>query len=74
MPLYEYTCRKCVHTFEALVMGPQDEDVRCPACDGTEIDRGFGLPARGKVLDTAPATNCRGDGPACGAPWCGRKT
>ena len=32
MPLYEYACRKCDHTFEALVFG--DEAVECPECQG----------------------------------------
>ena len=73
MPLYEYACRRCEHTFEALVTG-QTADVRCPECAGTELDRLIGLPARGRVADTPTATNCRGDGPPCGAPWCGRKT
>jgi putative FmdB family regulatory protein len=74
MPLYEYTCRACEHTFETLVGPRGDDEVRCPECDGAELDRLFGLPAPGRVTASAPATNCRGDGPPCGAPWCGRKT
>jgi putative FmdB family regulatory protein len=74
MPLFEYTCRKCAHTFEALVTaGKRGEPERCPSCDGTELERMIGLPAPGRVTEGAPATNCRGDGPPCGAPWCGRK-
>lgn len=74
MPLYEYTCRACEHNFEALVTASGDADVRCPECDGADLGRLFGLPARGRVSESAPATNCRGDGPSCGAAWCGRKT
>ena len=73
MPLYEYSCRKCEHRFETIVIGSGD-DVRCPACEAAELDRLIGLPARGRVTGSAPATNCKGDGPPCGAPWCGRKT
>jgi putative FmdB family regulatory protein len=73
MPLYEYTCRKCEHTFEALVSGRTATVVKCPKCESEELDRLIGLPAPGRVQERAPATNCRGDGPPCGAPWCGRK-
>jgi len=72
MPLYEYNCRKCEESFEVLVTARATEEVRCPKCDGTDLDRLFGLPARGRVVESATATNCRGDGPPCGAPGCGR--
>ena len=72
MPLYEYRCRKCEREFEALVSSRGEEVVQCPSCDGDQLDRLFGLPAKGRVLDSSPATNCRGDGPPCGAPRCGR--
>jgi putative FmdB family regulatory protein len=72
MPLYEYTCRKCEHSFEAVVTTATAADVSCPSCDGRDLDRLIGLPAPGRVVDGRPATNCRGDGPPCGAPHCGR--
>lgn len=74
MPLFEYQCRACGRPFEVLVSPRSAAPVRCPACDGEEIDRLIGLPAAGKAAEDQPATNCRGDGPPCGAPWCGRKT
>jgi len=73
MPLYEYNCRACGRPFEVLVSARSAaEPVRCPECVSPEVDRLIGLPAA-KVVDAAPATNCRGEGPPCGAPWCGRK-
>ncbi len=74
MPLYEYTCRTCEHAFEALVSARTTTAVKCPKCESTELDQLIGLPAPGRVVEGQPATNCRGDGPPCGAPWCGRKT
>jgi putative FmdB family regulatory protein len=74
MPLYEYTCRKCEHAFEALVTARSAAAVKCPQCESEELDQLIGLPAPGRVVDGPPATNCRGDGPPCGAPWCGRKS
>jgi putative FmdB family regulatory protein len=73
MPLFEYKCRACKKPFEVLVSTRTAETVRCPECDGSDIERLIGLPAAGRVLDGEAPTNCRGDGPPCGAPWCGRK-
>lgn len=73
MPLYEYKCRKCEHSFEALTSSRTAVAVVCPQCASEELDQLIGLPAAGRAAEAAPATNCRGDGPPCGAPWCGRK-
>ncbi len=73
MPLYEYKCRSCEHTFEALTSSRVAVAVVCPKCEGKELDQLIGLPSPGRVTEGGAATNCRGDGPPCGAPWCGRK-
>lgn len=73
MPLYEFSCRKCEHSFEVVTTAKSCDEVRCPECAGAELDRLIGLPAKGRVADTAAATNCRGNGPPCGASWCGRQ-
>ena len=73
MPLYEYTCRKCEYTFDALVSSKVAVAVTCPKCEGADLDQLIGLPSPGRVAAGVPATNCRGDGPPCGASWCGRK-
>ena len=74
MPLYDYACRKCSHTFDAIVTTRTADSVRCPECESDDLERLLGLPAPGRVSDGKPATNCRGDGPPCGAAWCGRKS
>src|SRR5262249_26539335 len=61
MPLYEYTCRKCQHTFETLVSSRTTTVVTCPKCESEELDQLIGLPAPGRVIDS-PATNCRETG------------
>jgi putative FmdB family regulatory protein len=33
MPIYEYRCEKCDHTFDMLVMQKEDE-IMCPQCKG----------------------------------------
>jgi putative FmdB family regulatory protein len=40
MPLYEYQCRKCGHSFEMLRrIKDVDSDLECPACHSAEVER-----------------------------------
>lgn len=73
MPLYEFHCRECEHTFETLVTTRESKSVACPECESASVERLIGLPARPVANDSPAATNCRGDGPPCDAPMCGRK-
>ena len=73
MPLYPYTCDDCGAEFEALVPRATAEPADgCPTCAGANVTRGLSLPAKATTVAVGPATNCRGDGPPCGASWCGR--
>jgi putative FmdB family regulatory protein len=67
MPLYEYTCQKCEHTFETLVFN--GEKVECPACHSEELDRLFSVPARPRTESPLPMT-CNPDAPPCGPGCC----
>jgi putative FmdB family regulatory protein len=70
MPLYPFRCSDCGTEFEALVAKvTADPNAECPSCGGLHVARGLGVPAR-PVSELR--TNCRGDGPPCGAQWCGR--
>jgi putative FmdB family regulatory protein len=69
MPIYEFTCRKCGHPFETLVLS-QREEVTCPKCESAAVDKQFsvfgvgagaGGSARGETME--PGT--------CGRPVCG---
>jgi len=62
MPIFEYLCKDCGRTFEALVIGSNQPE--CPACHGRQLEQ---------MLSTfsARATVSLGSGPAqapCGAP------
>jgi putative FmdB family regulatory protein len=70
MPLYEYACPSCGHSFEELVFG-EDEKVVCPRCQTVEVERQVSLPGRPKVAATSLPTACRSAGPPCG-PACSR--
>ena len=66
MPLFDYTCRECKHTFETLVNA--GDTVRCPECNSKRVDRELSLPAAPVVK----SANTCGSGPPCGAMGCGR--
>ena len=69
MPLYEYACQECSHTFETLVFGT--ETVECPQCHATRLERQLSLPARPRTTPASLPTACRSAGPPCG-PVCSR--
>lgn len=68
MPLYEYTCRDCDETFEALVNN--GEAVACPGCQGERLERLFSLPAR-PPESASVNPRCDPSLPPCG-PACRR--
>lgn len=45
MPIFEYECSRCGRLFEELVMSSSQE-VSCPACGSTEIEKLISAPAR----------------------------
>ncbi len=48
MPLYEYQCRKCGHSFEELRrMADADEARECPKCGAKKTERQFSTFASG---------------------------
>jgi putative FmdB family regulatory protein len=71
MPLYEYSCDKCEHNFEALVF--DGDTVECPQCAAAKVTKLLSVPARPQASGSSlPVSSC-GEGPPCGAPWCQRK-
>ncbi len=71
MPLYEYTCRACEHTFEALVFGA--EQVECPECHSRRLQKLLSVPGLPQVQQGGLPSAC-GDPslPPCGASGCRR--
>jgi putative FmdB family regulatory protein len=69
MPLYEYSCRQCDHTFEALVFA--GETVACPQCHAEQLERLFSVPAKPRSEGAALPLTCNSDLPPCG-PSCPR--
>jgi len=44
MPIYEYRCEPCEHSFETLIRG-QGDVAHCPKCGGVELAKQFSVPA-----------------------------
>jgi putative FmdB family regulatory protein len=44
MPIYEYHCSPCHHTFETLIRG-QGDTAHCPKCGGIDLVKQFSVPA-----------------------------
>lgn len=71
MPMYEYACQSCEHTFEALVFG--SEPVACPQCESEKLERLMSLPGLAQVAPSAGGGCGDASLPPCGAPWCQRQ-
>ena len=63
MPIFEYLCKDCSRTFEALVMNSKQPE--CPACHGQHLEQMLSTFAP-RANGTAPAS---APGP-CGAGAC----
>ena len=63
MPMFDYICEKCEHTFEELVISStvQDSDIPCPECGAN----------KSKKQLSAPAVSVQSSfDPACTKPGC----
>jgi putative FmdB family regulatory protein len=65
MPLYDYACPQCEHTFETLVFN-DGETVECPQCQSREVQRQLSMPAKPRTETPLP-TACQSSGPPCGS-------
>ncbi len=72
MPMYEYACRECEHTFEALVFDGEKAD--CPKCHGRRLERLFSVPAKPASAPSdrrgALPMQCDPNLPPCGPGCC----
>lgn len=50
MPIYEYTCEDCGHTFEKLFRSMTSAvEPQCPQCGGTRAKKGWSVFGMGKA-------------------------
>jgi putative FmdB family regulatory protein len=76
MPLYEYHCEPCDHTFETLIRSTSDL-ASCPHCGSVEVAKLLSIPAvahtgHGRASEL-PICGDQGGGHSfgCGRPQCG---
>ena len=61
MPIYEYSCMKCHHTFEELVFNTaENEQLSCPSCGSRRVAKLMSAFATGSsaALPCAPGPSC----------------
>ena len=68
MPMYEYACQKCDHTFETLVFN--GEKVECPECHGEKLERLLSVPAKPQAAGRSLPVSCDPGAPPCGPGCC----
>jgi putative FmdB family regulatory protein len=69
MPLYDYSCRKCQHEFQALIF--PGEEPECPLCQSHQLERLLNVPARPAGEKASLPMGCDPSLPPCG-PACRR--
>ena len=69
MPIYEYECQQCQHTFEKLVM--TEDAVECPECQSRKLEKLLSVPAKTSAATAGLPMACKSSGPPCG-PACAR--
>ena len=64
MPIYEYRCDECKHTFEMIRgVSESDRELHCPICKSTKTSRLMSVFSCCQTSDTSSA----GPAPSCGS-------
>ena len=58
MPIFEYTCHKCGHSFEKLVLKQNGEKPVCPKCGSRRIEQEFSAFATSAATQTSTRSSC----------------
>ena len=66
MPIYEFECEKCHHTFEKLIFPSEDKNPKCPECHSKKVKKL--MSAGGRVTLNVPAGYGGGATPPSCAP------
>ena len=73
MPIYEYHCPPCDHSFETLIRNTSDV-ARCPRCGSIDLAKQFSVPAVAHSTRASGLPICNDMGAsrgACSRPECG---
>ncbi|TMB71756.1 MAG: zinc ribbon domain-containing protein [Deltaproteobacteria bacterium] len=67
MPIYEYSCRRCHHSFEQIVLSTR-EKVSCPKCASNVVEKQlsvFSSPGS-RAAEAGPSGGCGCTPQTCG--------
>ncbi|RJP18265.1 MAG: zinc ribbon domain-containing protein [Candidatus Abyssobacteria bacterium SURF_5] len=61
MPIYEFECQKCHHSFEALLQSSSSTFPRCEKCQSKRVKKcvsRFGFSVGGKTVTSTGSSGC----------------
>ena len=70
MPIYEYHCPPCDHTFETLIRGTGDV-AHCPKCGTIDVSKQFSVPAAAQANGGTQSGGLPISNPSMGNPFGG---
>lgn len=68
MPIFEYVCKDCDQSFEALVMGGREAE--CPNCHGHNLGQRFSVFSASVKSAPSQSSCCAPSGGGCGMGGC----
>jgi putative FmdB family regulatory protein len=74
MPIYEYLCQDCHHSFEALLYGEQKAE--CPKCHSRKLEpqlSTFAVSSKGSATPAPMSGPCGSCGDPAGPGACSRR-
>ena len=60
MPIHEYQCEKCNHSFEKLIFLGDDEIINCPWCGDNNVKK---LLSAGSFISSSGIGTCAANAP-----------
>ena len=60
IPIYEYQCEKCNHSFEKLIFKGDNENINCPKCSDNKVKK---LLSAVSFMDNAGIGTCAANAP-----------
>mgnify|MGYP005846973525 CR=1 FL=1 len=70
MPIYEYRCTDCRHSWEVLLLGRTAEPTRCPSCGGDRVVKVPSAPYVARGTTGHGEHTCCGRAERCDSPPC----
>ena len=70
MPIYDFKCKKCGKVSEVFVRSADSQDVSCPDCGSSNLERLFSSSYLVKTGSPSSGATCCGRAERCETPPC----